>query len=250
MNCSETLDQPGRGLPHCCLGGFSRFCIHRQCWFPPTHQLQKLCVQTQTQCVRIDANACITQDCVRVTDNRQCVYLRHLSKARSIALESTETPWAVLFYIRLHSANHPYNMSLNASVSRDQCHRFGKLLVMKKEHAGGQNVDASWRGDGVLFSTGSSPMFSSLFTFFRSARIRKFPLLGSPAHLWSISGRSDLKHALPEGKIHYPGLQGWPGQSLPQAAHGLRQQESAWTSCRNILHDQNTTISTFVKLQG
>lgn len=76
---------------------------------------------------------------------------RECLQARSItAVESTETVWAVLFYIRLHNANHPYNMSPSASVSRDQCHRFGKSLVMKKEREGGQNVNLSW-GSIVLY---------------------------------------------------------------------------------------------------
>lgn len=70
---------------------FFRFCIHWQCWFPPIYQLQKLCVQTQAQYVRIHANAHTTYDCTRVTDNGQGVHLQELTKARRTALESTET---------------------------------------------------------------------------------------------------------------------------------------------------------------
>lgn len=77
-SCSETPDQSSSGLPRCCLSGFARFCMHWQRWFPTTHHLQKLCVQTQY--VTIHANARTTYDCVWVTDNGQCVYLENVSR--------------------------------------------------------------------------------------------------------------------------------------------------------------------------
>lgn len=109
--------------------------------------------------------------------------------------------WDTVYELYCASANvkHTYNTSLNKSFSGDQHYRFRKFLIMKKEFLIGLNVNVRW---GVLlFYIGSSSI--ELFTFFKLERISKFPLLGSLAHLWSISGHSELKHVLPKGKIHY-----------------------------------------------
>lgn len=94
--------------------------------------------------------------------------------------------------------------------------------------------------EGLLFYSQNSPV--TCIYFLKSAGIRNFPLLGSPAGLGSISGHSELEHRLPTEKIPCPCslLQTW----------GLQQQGTASAWCRNILHDLNKTIITFVKLQG
>lgn len=143
-----------------------------------------------------------------------------------------------------------FNTAQKGSAPRQLTHT-GKppLQVHFNDGLPTQKANVSWgegrEGGGLLFYTRNSPVLC--IYFLKSAGVRTFPLLGSPAQLWSISGRSDLEHVLLTGRIHCSCSTAHP--SLLQAP-GLQLQGSASAWCRNILHDQNTTITTFVKLQG
>lgn len=74
-----------------------------------------------------------------------------------------------------------------------------------------QKANVSWGVCVLLFYTRNSPVLC--IYFLKSAGIKKFPLLGSPAGLWSISGHSDLEHT--QGRFTVPG----PQPTHPSSRH-------------------------------
>lgn len=90
-------------------------------------------------------------------------------------------------------------------------------------------------------------MLRSLFTFLGQLELEDFHCQAAQHICEAFLGVQTWSRRCPKGRFI---SLCYGARQSPPTAPGLRQQGSAFTWSRNILHDQNTTISTFVKLQG
>lgn len=165
---------PTDACPAAASAASSASWVQCQCSFPPPslqiHLFQKLHVQTQTEYVTIPANA----HSVLLTAYQLLVMAWWLVCAPTKPPQGTQNclcsgsvSCTTLRYTTRCKTTH--NMTRKGSVSREQCHRFGKFLVRKQW--GKMYMLA---GGALLFYTGNRPMLSSLFTFLGQLELENF----------------------------------------------------------------------------